>query len=141
MLKGLTHTDLGANPLRRAQYDIDLLCAATDLSGAMRALVTLGYGPHSGQALSDQHLPPLVKPSHNWKWQGDYYDPDIPIPVEIHTTLWNDERDRYVRIVVVALPFPVVSEKIGYVYLRSPRVRAVRDSNADGLHRRARPRY
>ena len=92
-LKGLSHAAFGIDPLDRVQYDIDLCCAPGDTEAAARAIRTLGYEPHGTTSLSDQHLPPFVRP-HTWQWRNDYFDPEMPIPIELHTTLWNDETDR-----------------------------------------------
>jgi hypothetical protein len=92
-LKGLSHEPLGFSPLDRVQYDVDLFCDPDSIAEATKALRALGYAPHSDLSVSDQHLPPFVKP-HQWRWRNDYFDPDMPIPVELHTTLWNGEEDR-----------------------------------------------
>jgi Uncharacterised nucleotidyltransferase len=75
------------------QYDIDLLCLPENRREACRALSNIGYVPQPGPALSDEHERPLVRP-YEWKWRGDYYDPDMPIPLEIHSSLWDPSRDR-----------------------------------------------
>ncbi len=93
LLKGFTHQAFGIDLLQRVQYDLDLLCEPHRAAAALDLLRKLGYAPHSERSLSDQHLPPLVKP-HQWKWSGDYFDPAMPIAVELHTALWNASGDR-----------------------------------------------
>ena len=94
VLKGFTHeTGFGIDPEARVQYDIDLLCASSDLPRAHQALGNLAYAPHTGRSLNDEHSKPWVRP-YTWIWQGDYFDPEIPIAVELHETLWNPARDR-----------------------------------------------
>jgi hypothetical protein len=92
LLKGFTH-ELGFDGSRRVQYDLDLLTAPGDIGRARRALECIDYAPHGAKSLSEEHSRPLVRPS-NWSWRGDYYDPEMPIPVELHSSVWSAERDR-----------------------------------------------
>jgi hypothetical protein len=94
LLKGFTHeVDSGLDPARRYQSDLDFLCLPEDLGRARAALQQVGYGEHGSAELSDNHARPLVKP-FTWQWRGDYFDPDLPISIELHHTLWNQGRDR-----------------------------------------------
>ena len=94
LLKGFTHeSGLGIDGSARVQYDLDLLTLPGDVARARMVLERLGYAPHGAQSLSEEHSRPLVRPS-NWSWRGDYYDPQMPIPVELHGSAWSTERDR-----------------------------------------------
>jgi putative nucleotidyltransferase-like protein len=94
LLKGFAHeADSGLDPARRYQSDLDLLCLPEDLDRARAALRQAGYGEHGPAELSDNHARPLVKP-FTWRWRGDYFDPDLPISIELHHTLWSRGRDR-----------------------------------------------
>ncbi len=94
LIKGFTHeADAGVDPSLRAQADIDLLCQPHDIKHAQNALIESGFVFHRGDELSDNHGRPLVKP-HAWKWQGDYFDPAQPVPVEVHHSIWSQQRDR-----------------------------------------------
>jgi hypothetical protein len=94
LLKGFTHAvDSGLDPTRRYQSDLDILCLPEDTARARAALQQIGYADHGRAALSDHHARPLVKP-FRWQWRGDYFDPDLPISIELHHTLWNSARDR-----------------------------------------------
>ncbi|HEY7336894.1 MAG TPA: nucleotidyltransferase family protein [Bryobacteraceae bacterium] len=94
LLKGLTHeTGFGVCPENRVQYDLDLLCRPEDYERAREALRRIGYAPHGGRSLSAEHGRPLVQP-FEWKWRGDYYDPDMPIPIELHDSIWSAAQDR-----------------------------------------------
>jgi putative nucleotidyltransferase-like protein len=94
LLKGFTHeTDFGIDPTLRYQSDLDFLCRPDDLAGARAALEEAGYRPHGSADLSANHSRPLVKPSA-WQWTGNYFDPDLPVSIELHHTLWSGERDR-----------------------------------------------
>ena len=99
MLKGFTHeTGFGIDGSTcvkgcRVQYDLDLLTQPADVPRARAALERLGYAAHGAQSLSEEHARPLLRPS-NWSWRGDYYDPEMPIPIELHSSAWSAERDR-----------------------------------------------
>ncbi len=94
LLKGFTHEiDSGIDPAQRYQSDLDFLCLPGDLARARSALMQAGYCEHGSAELSDNHSRPLVKP-FSWRWRGDYFDPDVPISIELHHTLWNFGRDR-----------------------------------------------
>lgn len=94
LLKGFTHeTDFGIDPAKRYQSDLDFLCLPEDIDRARAALRTIGYADHGSAPLSDNHARPLVKP-FSWQWSGDYFDPDLPISIELHHTLWSSGRDR-----------------------------------------------
>jgi hypothetical protein len=94
LLKGFTHeTGFGLKPGARVQYDIDLL--SPQLGEARRVLRDLGYRPHGAASLSEEHDHPWVRPSNRtWAWRGDYFDPEMPVAVELHSTPWNPRRDR-----------------------------------------------
>ena len=94
LLKGFTHeVDFGIDPARRYQSDLDFLCRPQDIVRARAALQQAGYADHGSADLSDNHTRPLVKP-FTWQWRGDYYDPELPISIELHHTLWSRGRDR-----------------------------------------------
>jgi hypothetical protein len=40
-----------------------------------------------------RHLDPLIRESE-WHWTGDYYAPDLPIPVDLHFRLWDADLER-----------------------------------------------
>lgn len=91
-LKGFTHSpDFTADPLLRAQGDIDLWLQPDTVQQANAALLTLGYQPHC--ETENRHLPPLILPS-NWEWKGDFHDPDAPISVDLHYQLWDGELEQ-----------------------------------------------
>jgi hypothetical protein len=98
MLKGFTH-EVGEMagrrpaPQTRVQYDLDILTQPCDVARAGTVFERLGYAPHGAQSLSEEHSRPLVRPSE-WSWRGDYYDPEMPIPVELHGSAWSAEHDR-----------------------------------------------
>jgi hypothetical protein len=94
MLKGFTHeTGLGVDGSARVQYDLDLFTQPCDVDRAREVFGCLGYAPHGARSLSEEHARPLVRPS-DWSWRGDYYAPEMPIPVELHGWAWSAEHDR-----------------------------------------------
>jgi hypothetical protein len=94
MLKGFTHeVGFGIDGSARVQYDLDLLTLPCDVARARTVFERLGYAPHGARSLSEEHSRPLVRPSY-WSWRGDYYDPEMPIPVELHASAWSAKHDR-----------------------------------------------
>ena len=88
VLKGLTHSPaLTPDPITRAQGDIDLWVQRESVAKAKDILTALGY-KEIGSAKS-RHIAPMTRPN-NWKWRGDYFDPEMPIAVELHYELWSE---------------------------------------------------
>lgn len=87
VLKGVTHAPaFTPDPLLRSQGDIDLWCPAPQILDAKFALIELGY--RTANKSRGRHLDPLVR-QVAWNWKGNYYDPDLPIPVDLHYRLWD----------------------------------------------------
>jgi hypothetical protein len=95
-LKGMTHAPLFGLPAAgRVQYDIDLWLPRDHAVRAQRLLVARGYEPMPGtEELPTDHLPALVRKT-GWQWRGDFFDPEIPLPVELHVQFWNREQERF----------------------------------------------
>jgi putative nucleotidyltransferase-like protein len=78
----------------RLQYDHDFLIRSEDLQRAYALFFDLGYSPlPSSRRLAVGHLPTLVRKS-GWKWQGNLFDPEIPLAVELHFQLWDPKFDK-----------------------------------------------
>ncbi len=91
LLKGFAHApDFTPDPLLRAQGDIDLWCLPRTIFQARDALAELGYRP-SGHT-KGRHLPPMARETQ-WEWRGDYFAVDLPIPVDLHYKLWDEEME------------------------------------------------
>jgi len=89
LVKGHTHTPaFTPDPLLRAQNDIDIWCLPEEVFRARDVLTQHGYR-HFGRS-KGRHLDPLIRES-GWKWTGDYFAPDLPIPIELHYELWDSE--------------------------------------------------
>lgn len=96
VLKGLAqwpwYTD---DPADRPQYDIDIYVPGKSMSDAARVLQELGYG-FAGDVLDPgaDHLPVMIRRT-GWTWRDDYYDPDMPLSVELHFRFWNQAKMRF----------------------------------------------
>jgi MFS family permease len=92
LLKGPAHSpDFTPDPLLRAHGDIDIWCMPEAVSLAWKALSEMGY--RSLVESKGRHLPPLARPT-DWKWRGDYFATDLPLPVDLHYTLWDRNLER-----------------------------------------------
>ena len=94
VLKGFTHCPDFIPALHdRMQYDIDLY-TPLQYREAWDAVRGVGYEPI--QELSKfplDHLPTLIRKT-GWQWRDDFYDPDLPLSIEIHFRLWDRETER-----------------------------------------------
>jgi Uncharacterised nucleotidyltransferase len=61
---------------------------------ARDALMAAGYQPIAGlEAFPTDHLPALMRPT-TWKWRGDFFDPEMPLAVELHFQFWDPRLER-----------------------------------------------
>ena len=95
VLKGFTHVPHFVDDARlRVQYDLDLFVPPEQVNAARDALGALGYEPVAGmEKLAMDHHPPMIRKT-GWEWRGDYFDPDIPVSVEIHFQFWDPATER-----------------------------------------------
>jgi hypothetical protein len=89
-LKGFTHApNFIADPRFRTQYDLDLLFPPDQLLAARDVALALGYQPLvSRDRHPVDHLPTLIRKT-GWQWRGDYFDPELPLALELHFRLWD----------------------------------------------------
>jgi hypothetical protein len=94
-LKGITQCELfGIRAEDRAQADIDLYCPRETVETARDALMATGYRPIAGlEAFPTDHLPALMRPT-SWKWRGDFFDPEMPLAIELHFQFWAPRLER-----------------------------------------------
>ncbi|HJT86722.1 MAG TPA: nucleotidyltransferase family protein, partial [Bryobacteraceae bacterium] len=94
-LKGPAQSALsGIPPEIRVQYDADLYVPAERILAAREVLLGLGYESLTElQDFPTDHLPPLVLKT-GWEWRGDFFDPEIPIALELHYQFWDTETER-----------------------------------------------
>jgi hypothetical protein len=95
LLKGLSQMApfYVSDPHHRPQYDIDLYCPHQLLESAFDTMVCAGFSPVKPRRKCTDHFPPMMRMS-NWKWRGDYYDPELPLTVELHFRFWDPETER-----------------------------------------------
>jgi Uncharacterised nucleotidyltransferase len=95
LLKGISHApDMTPDALLRAQGDIDLWLRGSSVYEAAAVLRGLGYSSISHSR--SRHLGPMTRPN-SWRWQGDLFDPDMPISVELHYELWSAKAE-YIEV-------------------------------------------
>ena len=95
LLKGLSQMApfYVSDPHHRPQYDIDLYCPHELLESALDTIASAGFSPVKPRRKRTDHLPPMMRTS-DWKWRGDYYDPELPLTVELHFRFWDPETER-----------------------------------------------
>jgi MFS family permease len=94
-LKGLTHCpDFGSLPEDRTQYDIDLFVPQHLIERARDVVVGLGFESiESMEGSPTDHIPALIRKT-GWEWRGDFFDPEMPLAVELHFRFWNGGMER-----------------------------------------------
>jgi putative nucleotidyltransferase-like protein len=91
LLKGCAHArEFGPDVSLRATSDLDLWCRGEEVSRARDELARLGY--RSIGKANGRHLAAMIR-EKEWRWSGDFYAPDLPLPVELHHKLWDDEME------------------------------------------------
>jgi hypothetical protein len=95
VLKGISQTILsGENPEDRVQYDVDLYAPRESALAARDILVARGYEPLTEfEGFPTDHLPTLILKT-GWEWRGDFFDLEIPTPVELHFRFWDCQTER-----------------------------------------------
>lgn len=92
VLKGFTQApDFVPRPELRWQGDIDFYVPREHIPAAVHALQEIGYASYHAEEYYryHDHAPTLLR-FGEWKWNGNYYDPEAPPAVEVHFCLWND---------------------------------------------------
>jgi len=94
-LKGITQSPLfGTAADERPQYDIDLYVPPEHAPATRDILLGWGYEPMEGmEDFPTDHLPGMIRKT-GWQWRGDYFDLDLPAPIEIHVRFWNANLER-----------------------------------------------
>ena len=94
VLKGFSHCPRFIDhPTRRWQSDMDLLFRQEDVFRARDAALGLGYEPASGfERHPIDHLPVMIRKT-GWQWRGDYFDVEMPLSLELHFRLWDEETE------------------------------------------------
>jgi len=64
------------------------------IESAQTTLQAIGYRPDTTQDFSKtDHKPGLFRMG-NWRWQGNAFDPDMPLSIELHFCFWNEPTTR-----------------------------------------------
>src|SRR5581483_6304767 len=91
LLKGHAHSqEFGPDMLLRATSDVDLWCKPEEVGRARNELLKLGYRSMGND--HGRHLAPMIR-EKDWRWSGDFYAPDLPLPIELHHRLWDEEME------------------------------------------------
>ena len=96
VLKGFAHCpDFAEHPSFRPQGDLDLLFAEDQVLRARDVALRLGFHPLAGfERHPIDHLPAMVQKT-GWKWRGDFFDPDMPVSIELHFRLWDAQTEGF----------------------------------------------
>jgi predicted MFS family arabinose efflux permease len=95
VLKGFSHCpQFICNPRWRPQYDFDLLLPLDQLLRARDVARSLGYEPLRASNGRIDHLPTMIRKT-GWQWRGDFFDPDIPLALELHFRLWDESTEQF----------------------------------------------
>ncbi len=91
ILKGISHWPHYVDELKyRPQYDIDIYCPPQHIGRAQEAVSELGFEPAGRPNAATDHLPTMIRKT-GWRWSEDYYDPGMPVSLELHHRLWTPE--------------------------------------------------
>lgn len=90
VLKGFAQWPGLMDPASRMQGDIDIYCPANSLFAARDALRAIGYEPLRGFEDSPSDHLPTMKRATTWQWRGNYFDPEMPLSVDVHFRFWDD---------------------------------------------------
>jgi MFS family permease len=96
VLKGFSQCpDFVCDPRQRAQYDLDLYFPPKQIDAAREAALKLGYEPvHALDRRPTDHLPTMIRKT-GWQWRGDYFDPDLPLSLELHFRFWDEHTEGF----------------------------------------------
>ena len=95
VLKGFTKApEYAPDPRHRIQSDIDLFCPPETVFRARDALSALGFKAQHRVDDISEHLPPLHRKTA-WQWRGNAYDPEMPLAIELHHSLWDYATARF----------------------------------------------
>ncbi len=73
-------------PPDRVQYDFDFLVRPEQLRHAEQILADRGY--HREPRQTPDHI--CMVPPQSYTWNGNFFDPRIPLKVELHDRLWHN---------------------------------------------------
>ena len=130
-LKGLTQCPHFGTPAElRVQFDVDLVVPRESAERAGALVCSLGFDAMEEEQAPTDHLPPFAQRT-DWEWSGDFFDPRMPIAVEVHFQFWNRpverievqdvarfwERRTTRRVAGIAMPVLCAADGLGYAAL------------------------
>ena len=96
VLKGFAQWPyLAPDPSERPQYDLDLFFTQATVRQARDIVASFSYEEiPSVDRLPTDHLPTMILKT-GWRWRGDYFDPEIPLAIDLHFRFWNPGTERF----------------------------------------------
>lgn len=92
VIKGFTLApDFVEFPWLRQQSDIDMYCGPEGISAAQAELVSIGYQPNTTLDFRRADHSPTLYRLGQWSWHGNAFDPEMPLSIELHHSLWNEK--------------------------------------------------
>ncbi|HKV49464.1 MAG TPA: MFS transporter [Candidatus Acidoferrales bacterium] len=83
------------HPCFHLQSDIDLYCPRESIDLARNAVLRLGYeSSKDTRERATDHIPALIRRTA-WHWNGNYFDPEMPVSIELHHCFWNTRAFRF----------------------------------------------
>jgi hypothetical protein len=93
VIKGFTlGPDYVPDPRFRLPSDLDFCVPPSHIDVAMAALESIGYASIGGNYDLADHVPTLVR--RRGEWNGNMYDPDFALAIDLHFCLWNSATTR-----------------------------------------------
>jgi MFS family permease len=91
VIKGFTQApEYVADPRLRMQSDIDFVVRPEQVALAQAALESIGYRPDKNcDTRTSDHTQPMIR-CGDWQWRGNAFDPSMPLSIELHFCLWNE---------------------------------------------------
>jgi hypothetical protein len=92
VIKGFTLSpEFVKSPWLRQQSDLDFYCEADRLELAQRTLASIGYCPNTTIDFSGADHAPTLYRLGDWRWAGNAFDPEMPLSIELHFSMWNEK--------------------------------------------------
>lgn len=92
VIKGFTLApEFVESPWLRQQSDIDMYCGSEAIAVAQAALVSAGYQPNTTVDFRRADHSPTLYRLGQWTWRGNAFDPEMPLSIELHHSLWNEK--------------------------------------------------
>jgi hypothetical protein len=91
VIKGFSLSqDFVEAPWLRQQSDLDLYCGTAGIEPAKDALMAIGYRPDTMLDFRRADHSPTLFRLGQWRWGGNAFDPEMPLSIELHFSLWNE---------------------------------------------------